>query len=145
MTVIHRAALVEYSTFQMYNLVNDIHLYPEFVPMCKAVEVHKHTETEAEATLKISKGGVKLDLGTKNVMYPHKEIKIQLTKGPFKYLSGLWRFKFLYDKACKISLDLDFEFSNHILAMTLGMVFNTLANTMLEAFCKRATVVYGEC
>ncbi|MBK2124296.1 type II toxin-antitoxin system RatA family toxin [Fangia hongkongensis] len=144
MTTIHRTALVEYSACQMYDLVNDIDHYPEFVPMCQSVEVHKHTETEAEATLKIAKGGIKIDFGTKNEMTPKEEIKIRLMKGPFKRLLGLWKFEPLNERACKVTLDLEFEFSNRMLAMALGVVFNTLANTMLDAFCKRASIVYGE-
>ncbi|MDA0912080.1 MAG: type II toxin-antitoxin system RatA family toxin [Proteobacteria bacterium] len=143
MTTIHRTALVEYSAKEMYDLVNDIDKYPQFLPMCQAVEVHMHTETEAEATLKIAKGGVKIDFGTHNDMIPGKEIKIRLIKGPFKRLLGVWHFIPLNDKACKITLDLEFEFSSKVMALALGVVFNTLANTMLDAFCKRAKTVYG--
>lgn len=144
MTTIHRTALVEYSAKEMYDLVNDIDKYPEFIPMCQFVEVHLHTEREAQATLKIAKGGVKIDFGTHNDMIPHKEIKIRLIKGPFKRLLGVWHFIPLNDKACKVTLDLEFEFSSKLLALTLGLVFSTLANSMLDAFCKRAKTVYGE-
>lgn len=143
MTTIHRTALVEYSAKQMYDLVNDIAKYPQFLPMCQAVEVHIHTETEAEATLKIAKGGVKIDVGTHNDMISGKEIKIRLIKGPFKRLLGVWHCIPLNDKACKVTLDLEFEFSSKVMALALGVVFNTLANTMLDAFCKRAKTVYG--
>lgn len=143
MTTIHRTALVEYSAKQMYDLVNDIDKYPQFLPMCQAVEVHIHTETEAEATLKIAKGGVKIDFGTHNDMISGKEIKIRLIKGPFKRLLGVWHCIPLNDKACKVTLDLEFEFSSKVMALALGVVFNTLANTMLDAFCKRAKTVYG--
>ncbi|WP_119343805.1 type II toxin-antitoxin system RatA family toxin [Facilibium subflavum] len=145
MTTIHRTALIEYRADQMYALVNDIDAYPEFLPMCQSVEVLNHTRTEAEAILKIAKGGIKIDFGTRNEMVPDEQIKIRLMKGPFKRLTGLWQFTPLKDgAACKISLDLEFEFSNRLLAMALGVVFNSLANTMLDAFCKRAEVVYGD-
>ncbi|WP_116963676.1 type II toxin-antitoxin system RatA family toxin [Fastidiosibacter lacustris] len=144
MPIIHRTALVEYSAKEMYDLVNDIDRYPEFVPMCQSVEVHKHTENEAEATLKIAKGGVKIDFGTHNDMIKNQEIKIRLIKGPFKRLLGVWHFTSLNEKACKVTLNLEFEFSSKVFALALGVVFNTLANTMLDAFCKRAKVVYGD-
>lgn len=143
MTIIHRTALVEYSTHQMYALVNDIARYPEFLPMCQATEVHCHTETEAEATLKIAKGAIKLDFATKNEMIPDQVIKIRLLRGPFKRLLGRWKFESLKGKACKVSLELEFEFASRVLAWTLGGIFNRLANTMLDAFCQRAVEVYG--
>ena len=144
MTTIHRTALVEYSAREMYDLVSDIDSYPQFVPMCDEVEVHKHTDIEAQATLKIKKGGVKIDFATHNDMIEPEQIKIRLLKGPFKRLTGLWKFIPLNEKACKVSLDLEFEFSNRVLALALGVVFNSLANSMLESFCKRADQVYHE-
>ncbi|MFZ9036070.1 MAG: type II toxin-antitoxin system RatA family toxin [Francisellaceae bacterium] len=143
MTTIHRTALVHFSAEKMYELVNDINAYPEFLPMCQSVDVHLHTETEAKATLKIAKGGVKIDFGTHNDMIPGEEIRIRLLKGPFKRLSGLWHFMDLGDDSAKVSLNLEFEFSNRLIGMALGVVFNNLANTMLDAFCQRAKVVYG--
>ena len=143
MTIIHRTALVEHSAKEMYNLVNDIDKYPEFLPMCQAVEVHMHTETKAKVTLNISKGGVKINFGTYNDMISGEEIKIRLVKGPFKRLLGVWHFIPLNDKACKVTLDLEFEFSSKVIALALGVVFNTLANTMLDTFCNRAKTVYG--
>ena len=92
MTTIHRTILVEYSAKEMYDLVNDIEKYPDFLPLCQAVEVHMHTETKGEVTLKIAKGGVKIDFGTYNDMIPNQEIKIRLIKGPFKRLLGVWHF-----------------------------------------------------
>jgi len=72
-------------------------------------------------------------------------IEMRLIKGPFKHLNGFWRFDALKDEsACKISLDLDFEFENRLLALAVGPVFSQIANSMVDAFCKRAMEVYGE-
>ena len=145
MTTIHRTALVEYSAKQMYDLVNNIDAYPEFVPMCQAVEIHSQSETHIDATLKIAKGAVKLDFGTHNEMVENESIKIRLLKGPFKRLTGFWKFTPLSNhQACKVTLDLEFEFSNRLVALGLGLIFNNLANSMLDAFCKRADNVYGK-
>lgn len=143
MTVIHRTALVEFSAYQMYDLVNDISAYPEFLPMCAQVDVHSQSATEAEATLSIVKGAIKIEFATHNDMIKNQEITIRLIKGPFKHLTGVWKFVPLSAHASKVTLDLQFEFSNRMLAMALGVVFKKLANTMLDAFCQRAKVVYG--
>ena len=143
MTTIHRTALVEFSACQMYDLVNDISAYPEFVPMCAEVDVHWHSASQAEATLSIVKGAIKIDFATRNDMLENQQITIRLIKGPFKHLTGVWKFVPLSDQGTKVTLDLEFEFSNRMFAMALGVVFKKLANTMLDAFCQRAKVVYG--
>ncbi len=43
---------------------------------------------------------------------------MDLEKGPFKQLHGVWTFKALGDKACKISLDLSFEYDSAIVRAT---------------------------
>ncbi len=143
MPKIHRMALVEYSAKKMYDLTNDLSHYPDFVPMCKSIKIHKQTESEAEATMKISQGMITIAFDTHNNMIKDREIKIQLIKGPFKHLSGLWQFINVSDISCRVILDLDFEFSSQFFSLSLGIVFNTVANSMLNAFCKRAKIIYG--
>ena len=71
-------------------------------------------------------------------------IEVILIDGPFKHLHGFWRFDALNDTACKVSLDLEYEFSNKILGMAIGPVFSHIANTLVDAFCKRADEIHGK-
>jgi ribosome-associated toxin RatA of RatAB toxin-antitoxin module len=71
-------------------------------------------------------------------------IEMQLVDGPFRNLSGRWHFRPLQDNACKVILTLDFEFSGSLARMTFGPIFNQAANTMVDAFCRRADAVYGK-
>jgi ribosome-associated toxin RatA of RatAB toxin-antitoxin module len=50
----------------------------------------------------------------------------------------------LDEKACKVTLELDFEFTNKLVEMAFGKVFNELANNMVKAFTQRAKQVYSE-
>ncbi|MDH3609643.1 MAG: hypothetical protein OEQ24_10435, partial [Gammaproteobacteria bacterium] len=50
MTHVQRSALLPYSAAQMFNLVNDVDSYPEFVPWCVKCEVHSDSENEKQAT-----------------------------------------------------------------------------------------------
>lgn len=145
MSLISRNALVHYSVAEMFALVEDIESYAEFLPWCKSTEVLFKSDDEVKASIEISKGALNKTFTTVNRMQKNKMIEMRLVKGPFKHLQGYWRFDALkIDQACKISLDLDFEFSNKILAMAAGAVFNQIANSMVDAFCKRAVEVYGE-
>ena len=145
MPLISRNALVPYSVEEMYALVENIETYPKFLPWCKSAEVLSRTDDEVKACIAIAKGGLNKSFTTINRMQKNKMIEMRLLKGPFKHLQGYWRFDALKnDQACKISLDLDFEFENKILAMAVGTIFNQIANSMVDAFCKQAVEVYGE-
>ena len=71
-------------------------------------------------------------------------IEMNLVDGPFQNLSGRWHFKSLDDNACKVILTLEFEFSGSLSRMTFGPVFSQAANTLVDAFCRRADQLYRE-
>jgi Oligoketide cyclase/lipid transport protein len=66
MTTIHRALTVPYSPEQMYQLVNDIQRYPEFLPWCSHATVLSETPDEIRATLMLSYGGLRKAFTTCN-------------------------------------------------------------------------------
>lgn len=145
MTLISRNALVPYSVEEMYVLVADIETYPQFLPWCRSTEVLFREDEEVKACIEIARGALNKSFTTINRLQKNKMIEMRLIQGPFKHLQGYWRFDALKDNsACKISLDLDFEFESKIVAFAVGSVFNQIANSMVDAFCKQAVEVYGE-
>jgi ribosome-associated toxin RatA of RatAB toxin-antitoxin module len=140
---INKSALVPYSPEQMYALVDDITAYSEFLPWCKNAEEHHRTDSEVEASLEIAHSGFHKDFTTRNRLDPHRSIEMSLVKGPFKSLTGNWRFEALGDAGCKVSLDMEFEFSSKLLGMTFGPMFSKIAGTLMDSFIERAKVVYG--
>lgn len=143
MPQVNRSALVMFSAEQMYDLVNDIVAYPEFVPDCAAAKILEQNENEVTASLQISKGGLSKWFTTKNSMLSDNRVQMELVDGPFKKLTGGWQFSVLDDNACKITLSLDFEFSSKLIEMAFGKIFNEVANNMVAAFTSRAKQVYG--
>lgn len=143
MTTIHRQALVPYSARQMFDLVDDIESYPQFLPWCRSSTVLSRNEDEVRASLELAKGSVHKTFSTLNRLHVGKMIEMRLLEGPFHHLEGFWRFEALREDACKISLDLDFEFKNRMIGVVVGPVFNPVANTLVDAFVKRADEVYG--
>ncbi|MBB71026.1 MAG: ubiquinone-binding protein [Legionellales bacterium] len=143
-TTINRKAVVPYTAQQMYNLVNDIPSYPEFLPWCESSEILSATDDEIRATLVLSKGGLQKAFTTCNRLQKDKMIEVRLVSGPFHHLEGFWRFENIDGGGSKVSLDMEFEFSNRILSMMLGPIFNQIANSFVEVFSERAKVVYGD-
>ncbi|GAA3588549.1 MULTISPECIES: type II toxin-antitoxin system RatA family toxin [Marinobacter] len=141
---IEKTALVMHSAQRMFELVNDVARYPDFLPWCEGTEIHEQTELELMASLQVAKGGVRQRFTTRNQLRAPDVIDMTLVDGPFRNLSGHWKFLALDENACKVLLRLEFELSNSLSKMAFGAVFSQAANTMVDAFCRRADVVYGE-
>ncbi|WP_339479170.1 MULTISPECIES: type II toxin-antitoxin system RatA family toxin [unclassified Pseudomonas] len=137
-THIQRSALLPYPAQALYDLVNDVASYPEFLPWCSSAEVLESSETHMRASLNIAKSGLSQRFVTRNTLVPGQSIEMNLEEGPFNQLHGVWVFKPLGEKACKISLDLSFDYAGPLVRATLGPLFNQAANTLVDAFCQRA-------
>lgn len=139
---IQRVQLVPYTTAQMYDLVNDIRQYPQFVPWCTNTEVLSENDDEIQATLHFEGAGFQKSFTTHNRLQKNKMIEIRLINGPFKHLEGFWRFDQNGDSGCKVVLNLEFEISGGLLNFAFGPMFHQVANTLVESFCQRADEVY---
>lgn len=143
MSVINKSALVHHSAADMFALVDDVSSYAEFLPWCGGSEELSRNEDEVKASVVIAHSGLNKAFTTLNRLQKNKIIEMNLIDGPFKHLHGFWRFEPLDDDACKISLDLEYEFSNRLIGMALGPVFSQIANALVDSFCQRAEAVYG--
>ncbi len=142
MKKIARSALLPYSAQQVYDIVNDVARYPEFLPWCGGAEVFSESEHEMQAGVTIAKAGIKQTFVTKNHLVPGQRIEMHLVDGPFKSLKGEWEFKALDVDACKIHFEVEFEVSSGLLSMAIGPLFEQIASTMVDSFCERAKQVY---
>lgn len=143
MNIIQKSALVKFSAASMFDLVNDIESYPEFLPWCSSSRIINRSPDMIEAELTISKGGFNKSFATRNLLDHGGRIKIALLNGPFSYLEGVWNFMPLREDASKISLDLEFEMSGKLANLAFGAIFNQICNTMVGSFTQRARQVYG--
>ncbi len=143
MTQVDRSALVLHTAEQMFDLINDVERYPQFLPWCASVDVVSRSDEELVATLHLSKGGLKYSFTTRNRLQRPIEMTMELVEGPFSKLSGVWTFKVLSDEASKVSLSLQFDFSGKLSSLAMGKVFNQVATTMVDAFVQRADEIYG--
>lgn len=143
MAVVHKSVLLAYSAEQMFALVDRIEDYPKFLPWCGGTEVRQREENKVVATLAINYHGVKQSFTTQNINTPPTMIRMDLLEGPFKHLHGTWNFKPLRADACKVEFELHYEFSSRLLEQIIGPVFNMIASSFVDSFCKRAEAVYG--
>lgn len=143
MTQVKKTRIVSYTPEEMFNLVNAVEHYPEFLPYCAQSQIHHRDQDEVQATLVISAAGFQKSFTTHNRLQTNKMIEIRLIDGPFKHLEGFWRFDEV-PEGCHVSFDLEFEFSAGLMAMLFSPVFEQIANKMVDAFCERAKLIYAQ-
>lgn len=144
MASIKRSALVNHSAAAMYQLVNDVASYPQFMDGCRGVEIIEHTDHRMVAELQLKKAGVEVKFTTVNRLIPDASIEMRLQDGPFKHFKGLWQFSALTDSASKVALDLEFEFSHRGMGALGAGLFSGIANNLVDALCKRADTILEE-
>lgn len=143
MREIRKQALVPHSAREMFELVDNVDAYPEFLPWCRSAHVKEEGEGYRIASIEAAMGGAHKWFTTRNTVEPPHRLTIELVEGPFRHLTGEWVFDSLGEDACKVSLCMKFEFSGRLMGLMLGPVFSQISETMLDAFVKRAKVLYG--
>jgi ribosome-associated toxin RatA of RatAB toxin-antitoxin module len=135
--------LVPYVASEMFELVDRVDLYPQFLPWCGGTKMLDAGPSRKTARIDIDYHGVRAHFTTDNVNDPPTSIVITLKDGPFRHLHGEWRFLALGDRGCKVEFELAYEFATHVLERVVGPVFHHIANTFIDAFVRRAENAYG--
>lgn len=139
---VKRSALVQYGAQQMFDLVNDIEAYPQYMSDCVSAEVLDRGEGWLQARLELQKAGIRQSFVTRNELRPPHEMTLSLVDGPFSRLEGKWRFDPLAE-GCRVTLELEFVMQNRLLSMAVGKFFESAASQQVDALCDRARQVYG--
>ena len=139
---VSRSALVPYSVGDMYALAADVASYPDFLPWCSGAQIHFREGEIVEATLELHKSGISKKFRTRNLLRENEAIEIDLVGGPFRHLSGGWRFHPLGDAGSKVSLELDFEFKSRANDLLFGSFIEKSCNALVDAFTRRAHNIY---
>ena len=142
MAYMERTLEVPFLPEQMFELVNDIPSYPEFLPWCADTKVLRESDCAMQAKITISKGKLTHSLITANSLVRNERITLNLMDGPFKYLRGSWEFQ-PSNNGCRVIFLLDFELRNKLLGMAFAAVNQHVVSALMYAFEKRAYNLYG--
>ena len=141
-----KSVLIWYSPEEMFRLVTDVDQYKNFLPWCHHSKVLKMSEHEMDAEVGIGMAGIKQVFVTHNTHVQDREVHMKLVQGPFSKLDGTWTFETVgnsAERACKVTLELEYGFASSTLATVVGPIFDKIAASMVDAFVKRAEQVYG--
>ncbi len=142
MRSVRRRQRVSHSAEQMFDLVDDIERYPDFLPWCQKASIASRTEEQVEATVEVGLRGISKAFSTRNRLERPRRIEIELIRGPFRRLEGAWTFDEA-EQGCEIALELDFEVSHSPLNLLFSTVFEEIVRSQVAAFTARAEQLYG--
>jgi ribosome-associated toxin RatA of RatAB toxin-antitoxin module len=146
MKTVNKSVLIWYTAAEMFALVTDVASYPQFLPWCDEAAVLESTPQGMTAKVGLSMAGIKQSFTTRNTHEQDTQVNLKLVDGPFSKLDGTWDFTPIgtgSERACKVIFSLNYDFDNAALAALVGPVFDKIAGSLVDAFVKRATQVYG--
>jgi len=143
MTHIERSALLPYSAEKLFDLVNDVESYPEYMDGCASAEILNENAQQMDARLSLKKGGLSFSFVTRNELARPESITMKLVEGPFDSLNGTWTFAALASDACKVKLELTFKLASSAASKAAEKVFESVAANQVNALCHRANLKFG--
>jgi len=138
-----RTSLVARLPSLVYQVVDDIARYPEFVPGCTAADVLERDGRQVVARLEMRRGPLRTRFTTRNQLDPDRSVHMQLIEGPFKILEGSWQFAPVASNGCRIDFSLRFQFSNPVKSALLEPLFEEAQAELVRAFVARAQSLPG--
>lgn len=140
---INKFQIVPYSQQAMYELVDDVEKYQDFLPWCGDSSELERTDSTVTASVAIAFKGIHKSFTTQNTLVKYERISMELVEGPFRELSGEWRFTALNHHSCKVSLELEFVVAGGVIGKLIAPLFAGICDSMVQAFCNRADQLYG--
>lgn len=141
---ITRSVLLPYPASFVFDIVNDIACYPEFVPWCTHTSVHETSDQHMLATVAFATKGINESFTTRNSLARPSEIRLALQSGPLKNFSGCWTFDRLGDDAgCRVTLAVEFGLTGplRVLGRAMSGSLGRTIDRIMDAFCERAQML----
>ena len=127
---------------QVFQIVADVHRYPEFLPWCTAARIISRDETKLVADLTIGFKVFRETFRSEVTLSRPGMVQVSYLDGPFRYLNNTWNLKDV-PGGTEVDFFVDFEFKSRLLQAVIGTVFNEAVRLMVRAFERRAMALYG--
>ena len=128
----------------IFNLINQVDKYSDFLPWCKKSKIISDTNNVMIGVITVSKNFADWTFTTKNNYIKNKKINLRLVDGPFSHLNGCWNFSEIDKNNTLIDFNLEYEFSNKMIELTLKPVFSSIMLSILDSFISEAFKIKNE-
>jgi ribosome-associated toxin RatA of RatAB toxin-antitoxin module len=122
----------------MFDLVEDVERYPQFLPWCSGAKVLERTPETTRARIDIDYRGLATHFSTINRKEEPRAMDMELDDGPFDSFHGRWSFTPLGEAGCRVDFVLDYAFSSTAMSVVLAPVFSHIVETLVDGFVARA-------
>ena len=139
--------LLPYSPAQLFALVGDVELYPQFVPWVTSLRTWNRQESDSvtrmDAEAQVRFAFVRERFSTRVCLDGSAmAIDVALLSGPFRCLENHWRFR--PDAAgTLVDFEIDFEFGSRLLETVLAANAHRATAKIMACFEDRARALYG--
>lgn len=134
-----------YPPEDMMALVADVEAYPDFVPNCSKMDVRRdrtNPDDDYRARMHIRFGPIAQAYTSEvHVDREARTIAARAVDGPFSYLRSTWHFD-PEEGGTKIVFEIDFGFSNPLVARMAEPAFAAKQREIVDAFMDRAGEVH---
>ena len=140
---------MRHTAAEMFDLVADIERYPEFVPLCRALQVLRRTTAPDGCEVLVARMTVAYKLlqetFTSRVTLDRgkQEIRVEYLDGPFSRLENRWSFRPTGEHSCDVSFFISYEFKSRTFGLLMGAMFDAAFRRFAAAFERRADAIYG--
>jgi ribosome-associated toxin RatA of RatAB toxin-antitoxin module len=97
---------------------------------------------EVTVKLGLSSGLTRTSFTTRNRMVPDRSVTMNLVEGPFDLLDGRWDFTPIRDAGTRADLHVRFATHGVIGTIVLGPAFEAICSHLVDAFARRARLVF---
>ena len=122
----------------IFNLINDINSYPNYLPWCTKTEVTEKPDHSIIGKIFISKSFINWNFSTKNVIKENESISLELVDGPFEKLNGKWSFSMIDGFNTRVSLEINYKFKSSLIELSIEPIFTSIMNSILKSFIQEA-------
>ena len=139
---------VGHSTEEMFALVAAVEDYPQFLPLCEALEVKGREFAEGKetliATMTVGYRLIRESFTTEVILdKASRTIFVSYLDGPFAHLENRWRFEPVSAEASQIDFYIAYSFRSRLFERLIGGLFDKAVRKYTEAFETRADEIYG--
>ena len=138
MAIVSKSVIVPHPAERMFELVDAVESYPDFLPWCSGSKVLERTDKVTRARLDIDYHGLKSHFTTVNRKHGRRGMDLDLVEGPFERLTGKWTFTPLGEEGSRVELKVDYELASKSMDRLLAPVFGHIMETLVDRFVARA-------
>jgi coenzyme Q-binding protein COQ10 len=147
MKTFHTTRRVAHPAKDMYALVADVERYPEFLPLCKALNLRSRETIDGKdvltADMTVAYKIFSETFASRVTLDPDGlQILVEYIDGPFNHMENRWEFRNSGAGASDVDFRIVYEFMAGPLGLMMGTVIDQAFGKFAEAFEERADMIY---